>query len=141
MSRRFAGALGALIFLAVSVCVRAEPPHKLYILNCMGCHGAQGQGVKGASPSLIGIGNFLKIPGGRAYLIKAPDVRQSALTDAQVAAVMNWVLEGFARKSLPSHFAPYTAPEVHGYRAAPLPEFARTRKRLLKEIASKERAQ
>ncbi len=140
MSRIFAGILGVLVFLAVSLCVRAEPPHKLYMLNCMGCHGSKGQGVKGVSPSLIGIGNFLKVPGGRAYLIKAPDVRQSALTDAQVAAVMNWVLENFSRKSLPGKFAPYTPSEVHGYRAAPLPEFARTRKRLLREIASQKSA-
>jgi|YelNatPaOPRAMG01_1025707.scaffolds.fasta_scaffold01429_22 mono/diheme cytochrome c family protein len=131
-----AAALGGLLFALVTTPVRAEPPQKLYELNCWGCHGAKGEGVKDTAPTLVGVAKFLKAPGGRAYLIEVPGVSYSKLSDADVAAVMNWVLGNFSKQNLPAGFTPYTAAEVKQYRKIHLPRLAETRKYLLKEIAA-----
>jgi mono/diheme cytochrome c family protein len=135
------GIAAVLVFGLLLACLPArglaEPPQKLYLLHCWGCHGADGEGVKGTAPSLVGVGRFLRAPGGRAYLIEVPGVAYSPLDDSEVAAVMNWVLDNFSRKSLPADFAPYTASEVRRYRKTHLPRLARTRKRLLEAAAAR----
>ncbi len=129
-------ALGGLLLALPAALARAEPPQKLYELNCWGCHGANGEGVKDTAPTLVGVAKFLKAPGGRSYLIEVPGVSYSKLSDAEVAAVMNWVLGNFSKQNLPAGFTPYTAAEVKRYRKIHLPRLAETRKHLLKEIAA-----
>ncbi len=138
MRRKIAAAmLGAFLLAFPPARVRAEPPQKLYELNCWGCHGVNGEGVKNTAPTLVGVAKFLKVPGGRAYLIEVPGVSYSKLNDAEVAAVMNWVLGNFSKKNLSAGFTPYTAAEVGRYRKIHLPRLAETRKHLIKEIAAR----
>jgi len=113
---------------------RAQPASNLYLLNCWGCHGSNGEGISGTAPPLIGLGDFLKAPGGRAYIIQVPGVSLSALNDADIATVMNWVLENMSKGHLPSQFVPYTAEEVHRYRGVRLAELSKTRKGLLDQL-------
>ena len=138
MRRKIVAAmLGAGLLAFPLARVRAEPPQKLYELNCWGCHGVNGEGVKNTAPTLVDVAKFLKVPGGRAYLIEVPGVSYSKLNDTEVAAVMNWVLGNFSKKSLPAGFTPYTAAEVGRYRKIHLPRLAETRKHLIKEIAAR----
>lgn len=90
----------------------------LYILHCAGCHLMDGSGVPDKDvPSMRGaIGQFLNLPEGRAFLIQAPGARNSSLTDAELAAVTNWMLKDFSRDTLPLNYQPYTASEVSSYR-------------------------
>jgi Cytochrome c len=133
--RSVAGLLmAAAVALGAPGSVFAQPPRQLYLLNCWGCHRPHGEGIPGVAPPLIGSADFLKVPAGRAYLIEVPGVALSALDDAQIASVMNWILRGFSSDRLPGNFRPYTAGEVAKYRAVRLLDVAGTRKRLLAEM-------
>ena len=112
------GATILLVFAAVTPAC-AESPQNLYTLNCWGCHRANGEGVAGTAPPLINAADFLRVPGGREYLIRVPGVSQSMLDDADTALVMNWIIETFSRGRVPADFQPFTAAEIHHARAEP----------------------
>lgn len=102
-----------------------------YVLHCAGCHGADGAGLPhGYVPGLQRLGDFLRVPGGREFVIKVPGVMGSGLDDAQVAEVTNWVLATIARDSVPPAHAPYAAADVARARAAPLADVMAERRRL-----------
>ncbi len=122
--------------LGISLPAHAESASNLYLLNCWGCHGSHGEGIKGTAPPLTGLGDFLKADGGRAYIIEVPGVSLSALNDAQVATVMNWVLDQMGKDHLPRDFTPYTAEEVHRYRAVRLAELSKTRRAILDQLVA-----
>lgn len=104
------------------------PPEHDYTLHCSGCHLADGTGAPDAVPSLIGLDRFLRVPEGRAYLIRAPGVAQAPIDDARLAALMNWVVLQFGE----SEVSPaYTDAEVNRWRAQPLRDPRELRARLL----------
>ncbi|AEB58910.1 hypothetical protein MDS_2879 [Ectopseudomonas mendocina NK-01] len=39
------------------------------------------------------VGNFLKVEGGREFLVRVSGMSQSALNNAQLAGVFNWLLD------------------------------------------------
>jgi hypothetical protein len=122
----------ALIVVLIAAEARAYTPAVDYALNCQGCHLRDGTATPDAVPALAGsVARFLAVPGGREYLVRVPGVSQSALDDASLAAVLNWVVEEFDREHVPASFAPYTAQEVARLRTAPLIDVAGTRRRLL----------
>jgi len=47
-------------------------------------------------------------------------VATSALSNADLAEVLNWLLWRFDADNLPSNFQPFTAAEIGGLRARPL---------------------
>lgn len=103
-----------------------------FILHCAGCHGIDGSGApERYVPDLRRLGLFLRVPGGREFVISVPGVMGSGLTDLQVAEVTNWVLTGMAAHSVPPGQPPYTREEVARARAAPLADVAATRSRLV----------
>ncbi len=126
---------GAAIAGALALPAQAESPSNLYLLNCWGCHGAHGEGIAGTAPPLAGVADFLRARGGREYLIEVPGVSESALNDAQIALVMNWIMDTMNRGRPPADFAPYTAEEIHRYRAVRLQDLSGTRRALLDQIA------
>ena len=130
-----------LLLLAIYILGRpasayAQSASNLYLLNCWGCHGSHGEGIKGTAPPLINLGDFLKTDDGRAYIIEVPGVSLSALSDAQIATVMNWVLDNMSKDHLPRDFSPYTADEVHRYRATRLADLSKTRRALLDQLVA-----
>jgi hypothetical protein len=58
------------------------------------------------------------------------------LNDAQIATVMNWVLGNMSKDNLPRDFSPYSADEVHRYRAIRLAELSKTRRSLLDQLVT-----
>lgn len=115
--------LALLLILAASQQVLAagpvapRSPQTLWMLNCQGCHRADGRGTANAVPALEGdVARFLSVPGGRQYLIRVPGVAGSPLADAPLSAVINWMLKRFDARHLPAEFKPYTAGEVAAYR-------------------------
>ena len=65
-----------------------------YMLNCQGCHGPDGAGTAdGSVPTMKNfLGNFLAVEGGREFLIRVPGSANAALTDGNLAEVLNWML-------------------------------------------------
>ena len=104
----------------------------LWVVHCAGCHGVNGAGTRaGNVPDMRGVGAFLRVPGGRAFVISVPGVMGSGLDDRQVADVTNWVLATIARASVPEGHRPYDAAEVARARATPLVDVAAVRGRLV----------
>ena len=125
----------SIFLLATPRSASAESASNLYLLNCWGCHGSRGEGIHGTAPPLIGLGDFLKVSGGRAYIVEVPGVSMSSLNDAQIALVMNWVLQNLSKTDL-HDFAPYTADEIHRDRATRLSDLAKTRRGLLEQLVA-----
>jgi mono/diheme cytochrome c family protein len=91
---------------------------QLYATNCQGCHGEFGSSAA-EIPTLAGrVGYFTRIPEGRRYLVQVPNVALNANSDADIAAVLNWLLATYSRAQLPADFKPYTAGEVGELRRA-----------------------
>jgi len=83
-----------------------------YSRHCQGCHGHLGESVVEV-PRLKGrVGLFMHSPEGRAYLVQVPNVLQAHLSDARVAALLNWLLHEYSDAELPTAFVPYTESEV-----------------------------
>lgn len=114
------------IFVAAGA-AHAETPRVDYMLQCQGCHGAEGRGAPGTVPSLEGVGRFLGVPGGREYLVRVPGSSQSSLDDAELAEVLNWMVREFDSRD----FVPFTAEEVARVRRPPLDDVEAVRRRLL----------
>lgn len=100
----------------------------LYEANCMSCHQPDGAGALGLAPPLLEtLGARLASPAGRQYvagvvmtglagkLVSKGVVYTgvmpgwSQLSDAELAAVVNHVLQTFNAKELPAAHVPYTA--------------------------------
>jgi len=112
----------------------AAGPELDYMLHCQGCHLADGAGTPGKIPALADqVGLFLRVPGGRAFLVRVPGVATSALDDAATARLLNWMIPRFGPAT---EFAPYTADEVAPLRASPLVDVTETRDALLRALAS-----
>ena len=116
--------------------VRAEPPEKLYMLNCWGCHRPHGEGIPGTAPPLRDAADYLRVKGGREYLISVPGVSQSALNNADTAEVMNWILKSFSPDRMPADFQPYTADEIGQARTHHLMDIKKARAELVAEMVA-----
>ncbi|WP_019550634.1 c-type cytochrome [Thermus scotoductus] len=125
------GALAALGLLGLAL---AQEGAKLYGQYCQACHQPTGLGVPGVFPSLKGLDQLAKEEKGRVYLIRVvlfglqgplkvgsatyngvmPGYGQ--LSDAEVAALLNYVLSSFGNKNP----RPISPEEVKRLRASPL---------------------
>ena len=105
-----------------------------YMLNCQGCHAADGRGLNDIPAMANFVGTFLGVDGGRAYLVQVPGSTNSALNDQQLADVLNWILLTMSAEQLPKPFTPYSAKEVGGFREQPLTDATAKRSRLLAQL-------
>jgi len=84
-----------------------------YLLHCSGCHLPDGSGAPDDVPSLRNnLGWIVRVAEGRDYLVRVPGSSQALLNDAELAAVINWVLTEFNAETLADDFKPLTAREV-----------------------------
>ncbi|EKE74406.1 MULTISPECIES: hypothetical protein [Roseobacteraceae] len=85
-----------------------------YVLKCIGCHMADGRGLPQAGiPDFVdSIGYFAGSPEGRAYLVNVPNVRGDGLSDADTAALLNFIIDVWAGQSKPADFVPFDADEL-----------------------------
>jgi mono/diheme cytochrome c family protein len=117
--------------LGLAVPAGADPALD-YMLNCQGCHRADGAGTPGGVPALAGhVARFLSVAGGREYLVRVPGVSQSVLDDERLAALLDWLLARFDAPHLPADFRTYAPAEVAALRRHPLTDVERTREQLL----------
>lgn len=132
-----------LIVAALSLCgsvALAFDARTNYILHCQGCHTADGSGLEDRVPNLRPIlVPFAGTPEGRKYLVQVPGVAQSPLSDAETAAVLNWMLRNLAEQKQVAGLRAFTAKEVASYRATRLIEVRAKRAELLASIADGKR--
>jgi cytochrome c553 len=92
-----------------------------WTMNCQGCHGANAEGSPGGAPPLPGhIGRFLTTGAGRAFLGRVPGVAFVALSDEDVADLLNWLVHRFDSTHVPKGFVPYSADEIRILRRSPV---------------------
>jgi cytochrome c553 len=107
-----------------------------YQLFCQGCHTPDGTGAMAVPRMKDQVGYFLTTPAGREYLVRVPGSATSALSDADLAEVLNWIVREFAGASTPADAEPYSAEEVGRLRQNPLNEVEQYRVQLLADIAA-----
>jgi len=111
-------------------------PDQDYMLYCMGCHGSEAQGLPGKIPPLAGsLARFMSTPDGRDYVLRVPGAASSALSDAQLAAVLNWLAMRYsAAEERPP--ASFTAEEVARVRRTPLANVKERRREVIRSLAA-----
>jgi mono/diheme cytochrome c family protein len=110
----------------------AYTPAVEYALHCQGCHLADGRATPGSVPALTGsVGRLATSAEGRAYLARVPGVAQAPLGDAELAALLTWVIVHFGGSEAPPDFAPYSADEIGRLRRDPLVDVDAARRALL----------
>lgn len=118
-------ALPALPTLAGDVQVLRPPdngrsPAVNYMTQCQGCHLPDGSGRLGQVPSFKGqLRHFLASEEGRSFLVQVPGSANARLSDADLAAVLNWMVATMSPAGA-GRFVPYQAGEVGRYRMVKL---------------------
>jgi mono/diheme cytochrome c family protein len=105
--------------------------HVNYMTECQGCHMPDGRGIAGSVPSMKGeLYRFLDVPGGRAFLVQVPGSANSKLSDADLSALLNWLIPKMGGPE-EGAFKPYTPEEVAAYRARRMVDVVNTRAALI----------
>jgi hypothetical protein len=108
------------------------------MLNCMGCHLADGSGAQGKVPSLRDSLALLSASrAGRRYLVQVPGSAQSPLSNLELAQVLNWMVRNLSARGVADGFTEFTAVEVADYRRLTLVSVRDTRARLLSPAADR----
>jgi mono/diheme cytochrome c family protein len=106
-----------------------------YMLHCQGCHLADGSGKPGAVPALAGsVARFARIPEGRRYLLRVPGASLSPLSDAELAEVINYMVQRFGPADAAADAAAFSAEEVTASRRPALLEVERVRAGVLQKL-------
>jgi hypothetical protein len=112
-------------------------PAQDYMLYCMGCHGPQAEGVPGKVPPLAhSLGLFMRSPAGRNYVLRVPGAANSALSDAQLTAVLNWLAQEFNAAELTAAVPMFTVTEVTALRHSPLTSVLAARREVVRDLAA-----
>jgi mono/diheme cytochrome c family protein len=137
--RTWQAAAGAMALLLSSAASAADFVRQSYLLHCAGCHLPDGSGsAPNDVPSLHGIpGQLVQVPSGREFLAQVPGIVYSSLSDAEVAEILNWVLQQYSAAELPKDFVPYTAAEVAHYRAVRPASIMKVREHVLADLAAR----
>jgi mono/diheme cytochrome c family protein len=147
--RRTTSAAFVLFVLAAGTALRVaagtvavEQARTDFMLNCMGCHRADGAGTPPGIPALRNrVGYYLQIAGGREYLTQVPGAANAPLSDARLAAVLNWIVAEYAGVSAPAAWTPFTAGELAQSRGNGPSDIDARRRQLWDDIARKFPAQ
>jgi len=118
----------------LGLCERAVAfePSVNYMLQCMGCHTPDGSGAAGRVPSIRStLLPFSAVVAGRQFLVQVPGASQSTLSNAELAELINWMIENLSNGPRAVVFVRFTGAEVASYRRKPLVEVRATRERLL----------
>jgi mono/diheme cytochrome c family protein len=131
-------AVAAIVAAATSPARGASNPATDYLQHCAGCHQVDGSGLpRSGVPSFVdNVGHFLRSPQGRAFLVQVPGTAQSPLSDARVAALLNWMLDRFSAAQVPRDAAPYSAAEVAGLRGNAPRDLRGARREIVEALAS-----
>jgi len=105
-----------------------------YQMFCQGCHAPDGRGAGDIPRMKDHIGHFMTTQGGREYLVRVPGAATSALSDTDLAGVLNWIVQEFSGVSAHTDFKHYSPAEVGRLRQNPLNEVEQHRADLLAQM-------
>jgi hypothetical protein len=137
------GAFGAVVLAVAGSCmvmqswaaqpiVLTPPVQANYMLNCMGCHLADGSGAAGKVPSMReSLAILSRSSAGRRYLVQVPGASESRLSDLELAQVLSWMVRNLSAPAVAPDFVDFTAAEVAAYRRTPLVRVHELRAQLL----------
>lgn len=127
-----------MLFLLTAAPVRAQGPHAFQV-RCAVCHQATGAGVPGIYPSIAGtIGNYVKLPQGRTYLVHvllygmSGEIESQGTTyvglmpsaadfsDQQLSDAINYVLRKLNTTQTPPDFKPISPADFKAARGMSL---------------------
>ena len=135
MSRRLLTLVAGAALSLHGTLAGAYEPRINYMLQCMGCHTPDGSGEPGRVPSMKEtLAPFAKSAEGRRFLVQVPGASQSTLSDAELAKLLNWMIQDLS-VAKPSRFKHFTAAEVARYRRTPLVNVQAAREHLLRSSA------
>jgi hypothetical protein len=124
--------------LLTSVAVSADhSASSNFIQYCSGCHGQDGRGGGATSgiPDLRNfVGAFAGDEGGRTYVLHVPGVVNTSLDDAEIAAVINYVMKTWGGTSLFPDFVPFTTREVIRRRARSVQDVVALRREIVQRL-------
>ena len=113
---------------------QAYEPRINYMLHCMGCHTPDGSGEPGRVPPIkLTLAPMATSAAGRRFLVQVPGSSQSRLSDAELAEVLNWMIENLS-VTKPVRFAHFTAAEVASYRRTRLVGVRAAREKLIQSL-------
>jgi mono/diheme cytochrome c family protein len=122
---------------AAALCGAAHAsPAQDYMLYCMGCHGAQAEGVPGKIPPLTQLGLYMRTAAGRDYVLRVPGAANSVLSDVQLTAVLNWLAHEYDSKELAADVPLFTVAEVAARRHSALAAVQATRREVVRDLAA-----
>ena len=109
-------------------------PRANYVLRCAGCHGMEGLGTEtGGIPGFPhSIATLAGDDTGRTYMLHVPGVVGASLDDAEIAAVLNYILERWGDAGAP----PFSAEEVTRRRAEPVADVVALRSQLTARLTA-----
>jgi len=135
---RVAALCGVVLCALAAHTAAAYEPRVNFQLQCMGCHHPDGGGEPGRVPSVRGtLVPFSLLPDGRDFVMRVPGVSQSPLGDAELAALLNWMVHNLSDIAVPDTFRDYTAAEVGQVRHQPLVGVAAARAKLLDQVSAR----
>src|ERR1700683_3830660 len=140
MMRLLAAIAGIALLCTAADSAWAYRPAVNYQINCMGCHLGDGSGQLGRVPSIRrSLVLFSASREGRDYIVRVPGVAQSPLSDADTAALLNWMARNLSDPPVPRDFAEYSAAEIRSLRHRPLVKVRAQRAQLLRAAAANPR--
>lgn len=98
-----------------------RPVQVVYLRLCGGCHGIQGVSAPELVPTLKDeVGRFLCTPESRDYVVRLPNIALAPVSDAMLAQLLNFVVFGMGRASVPAGAPQYDAVEIARLRQRPI---------------------
>ena len=110
-----------------------------YVLRCSGCHGMDGSGhaAAGVPDFRDSVGAFAMDEEGRTYLLHVPGIVNASLSDREISAVINFVMDNWGGTSLQPGFARFNPQEVAVRRAQPVTDVVRFRRQIVDRLQAR----
>ncbi len=97
--------LTLLILLTTFLVPLSADPKSHYMIHCMGCHLINGQGIPPEVPQFNeDLAYLAGSEDGRRYLVQVPGASQAPIDDAELAELLNWMLQKYAQTKTFTHF-------------------------------------
>jgi hypothetical protein len=140
VTRMCARGLLVVLLVCAACCTAAwagdRPASVNYVLRCAGCHGMDGSGHESAGvPDFRDyVGAFALDEDGRTYLLHVPGIVNASLSDREICAVINYVMDNWGGTSLRPGFTRFTPREVAVLQARPVTDVVRLRRQIVDRL-------
>lgn len=133
-----------MLIISAMSCAQAAQPMTAgqlnYMLQCQGCHKANGEGFGESVPDLRIVGRqLLAVPAGRQFYVSVPGSANAPLSDQQLAEVLNFIITDILgdKDGRDDSLTRFTEEEITRYRSIRIPDVQRLREDLVKSVTEK----